>query len=101
MPADLPGFYFDEQKNRYFPLSFKPAKNVIHRTQAASESIKTEYATPAPGTNQTTRHLKRKRESTLWNTTDVTRSTHLSQKRLQATQFVSISRSSLQDTYFL
>jgi DDB1- and CUL4-associated factor 4 len=87
MPAELPGFYFDEERNRYFPLSKKP-KNV---TIAPTISTKTHHAKPAPDAS---RSFKRKRQSTVWKTTELT---CISQKRHRAAQFVSTSSSLLQE----
>ncbi|GAW06493.1 Dual specificity phosphatase ibp1 [Lentinula edodes] len=39
MPKDLPGFYFDTQKNRYFPLSSRPStspQSTLSRTPSRS-----------------------------------------------------------------
>ncbi|KAF8236366.1 hypothetical protein L208DRAFT_1252462 [Tricholoma matsutake] len=73
MSLELPGFYFDEQRNRYFPLSSK-LKNVTPVLVAST----------SPDAGTTTRHLKRKRQRTLWNTTELTRSTCFPQQRHQA-----------------
>lgn len=90
MSLELPGFYFDEQRNRYFPLSSK-LKNVTPVLVAST----------SPDAGTTTRHLKRKRQRTLWNTMELTRSTCFPQQRHQAAQFVSLSGSYLPEIWFL
>ncbi|KAF9488946.1 WD40 repeat-like protein [Pleurotus eryngii] len=35
MPLQLPGFYFDEQKNRYFPISSRPPSSAVPSRQGA------------------------------------------------------------------
>ncbi|KZT27364.1 hypothetical protein NEOLEDRAFT_1161638 [Neolentinus lepideus HHB14362 ss-1] len=37
MPRDLPGLYFDKEKNRYFPLSSKPKERLKSPSNAADE----------------------------------------------------------------
>ncbi|EPQ51049.1 hypothetical protein GLOTRDRAFT_49552 [Gloeophyllum trabeum ATCC 11539] len=71
MPRELPGFYFDEEKNRYFPLSSKPNKAPTSHprptavsSQGASERKRAEY----DPTQDVQRSRKRRRlnPSALW-----------------------------------
>lgn len=40
MPPELPGFYFDPEKNRYFPIKHRAAgAGQIHKTKAISSSL--------------------------------------------------------------
>lgn len=40
MPTELPGFYFDPEKNRYFPIKHRAAgAGQIHKTKAISSSL--------------------------------------------------------------
>ncbi|KAF8625971.1 hypothetical protein AX17_006696 [Amanita inopinata Kibby_2008] len=55
-PLDLPGFYWDAEKNRYFPLSSKPA----HANSSETQQNPTLSSSDSPLT------LKRRRESSTW-----------------------------------
>ncbi|KZT67254.1 hypothetical protein DAEQUDRAFT_758259 [Daedalea quercina L-15889] len=46
MPKELPGLYWDEEKNRYFPLSMKPKPLVGHVSPRASRPSETSRLSP-------------------------------------------------------
>ncbi|KAJ3878688.1 hypothetical protein F5051DRAFT_372419 [Lentinula edodes] len=48
MPKDLPGFYFDTQKNRYFPLSSRPStssQNTLSSSKRSGSSVEVDPPT--------------------------------------------------------
>lgn len=61
MPAELPGLYWDEARNRYFPISSKPKQQ-------------NPPSTTAKGSHQS---IRRRRSHTLssWRTNDIVRGT--------------------------
>ncbi|KAF8073882.1 hypothetical protein FPV67DRAFT_1560201 [Lyophyllum atratum] len=61
MPAELPGLYWDEERNRYFPLSSKPKTPQPPKPQAKDDRL--------------AGSLKRKRQTSLWNSTELLRTT--------------------------
>ncbi|RDB17798.1 WD repeat-containing protein 21 [Hypsizygus marmoreus] len=72
MPVDLPGFYWDAQRNRYFPLSSKP------KMPSVTQPI-------IPKSDHPAKSLKRKRKNSFWNITETSRATCFTHKRYQAT----------------
>ncbi|TFK73642.1 hypothetical protein BDN72DRAFT_875735 [Pluteus cervinus] len=69
MPAELPGFYWDEERNRYFPLSSRP-KTTLTPTVAPVA------AHPPEGPrNFLSTHGRRRRPHALWDLTETLRNT--------------------------
>ncbi|KAF5382476.1 hypothetical protein D9615_003020 [Tricholomella constricta] len=89
MPADLPGFYWDDERNRYFPLSSKPKAPTAPQS---GQDSKTGDCSASPA-----RSLKRKRTS-LWSAIELSRTTcypHRRQKALHeilCSQYANTSR---------
>lgn len=80
MPVELPGLYWDEERNRYFPLSSKPKGGLKPTTNSGPDTV---------GFPTTGRHLKRKRKAFLWSTTQHSHTTFSTQTRYKNTQSVS------------
>ncbi|KAI9465522.1 hypothetical protein BJY52DRAFT_587734 [Lactarius psammicola] len=83
MPKELPGFYFDAQKNRYFPSSSKPGKarseppnRCSRHTQAPRPS-----STPPKSLSQTCRH-----SPSVWHAIQRSRLAKHQRERIAATQ---------------
>lgn len=87
MPAEFPGFYWDEARNRYFPLSSKPKALTLARPPPSPPPIKSKESNITP-----TRHLKRKRRNDLWNTTELSRTLGYSLRGHQTSQSDSFDR---------
>ncbi|GLB38232.1 putative protein modification by small protein conjugation or removal [Lyophyllum shimeji] len=79
MPAELPGLYWDAERNRYFPLASKPKPTPKAPTPAPTSDRGTSAEEDRPA-----RHLKRKRTSSRWHITESARTTCYSNKRHQA-----------------
>ncbi|KAG6834608.1 hypothetical protein H0H93_008592 [Arthromyces matolae] len=71
MPIELPGFYFDKERNRYFPLSSKPP---------SSQSIRP----PSTSDSDDFGQIKQSPKVSSWNVAEIARTSHSSSKRHQA-----------------
>src|SRR6266702_8780790 len=90
MPKELPGFYFDAEKNRYFPLSSKPVGEVRSSKPHFQEVRTTHQHTPKPlssppkSLSQTCR-----RSPSVWHAIQRSRLARHQREGIAATQFVS------------
>ncbi|KAG5646518.1 hypothetical protein DXG03_003285 [Asterophora parasitica] len=82
MPMQLPGLYWDAERNRYFPLSSKP-KVPAAISQSGPKKHESSEAATAGDRPTATRSLKRKRIST-WNATELSRTTCYAHGRYRA-----------------
>ncbi|KAL0961013.1 hypothetical protein HGRIS_006005 [Hohenbuehelia grisea] len=63
MPKDLPGLYWDEARNRYFPISSRPKTQTSHQTSSISSSGPSagpSGSAAAPNTRDSARRSKTK-----------------------------------------
>lgn len=67
MPRDLPGFYFDDEKQRYFPISSKPASKPV---SVKADPPKPHSNNPSKPSSFSRQNLKRKRGSISSNNID-------------------------------
>ncbi|KAF9468630.1 hypothetical protein BDZ94DRAFT_1183468 [Collybia nuda] len=79
MPAELPGFYWDEARNRYFPLSSKPEALTLAKPPFSLPLVKFW----AQGNDRPTRHLRCKRRNDLWNITEISRTSGYPRRNYQ------------------
>ncbi|KAG6833450.1 hypothetical protein H0H87_006816 [Tephrocybe sp. NHM501043] len=78
MPAELPGFYFDEARNRYFPLSSKPKHGPMQKEPVL---IVLDHNSEADSP------LKRKRRRiTSWSANEIVRMSFSASRRYRAAQ---------------
>lgn len=88
MPRNLPGFYFDDEKQRYFPISSKPtSKPIVMKPDPPNNSIEPPNSKPSPSGQQ---NLKRKWESISSNSMDNMRRSINPTQNQQFMQFVRI-----------
>ncbi|KAG5636495.1 hypothetical protein H0H81_007829 [Sphagnurus paluster] len=81
MPAELPGFYWDAERNRYFPLSSKPKQDKPAPQQSGTPRSRNEVLDSDASTGTS---LKRTRGTALWNPMNMARHAYSPQRRLQA-----------------
>ncbi|KDQ62614.1 hypothetical protein JAAARDRAFT_66305 [Jaapia argillacea MUCL 33604] len=72
MPRELPGFYWDEEKRRYFPLSSKPSQPSTAAVKAAVTSKTPSGHTPR---SSSPKPSKKTRSHGLWKSSEKVRST--------------------------
>ena len=109
MPRNLPGFYFDDEKQRYFPISSNTStsKPIV---KLANPPDNTVHPKPSPSSRQ---NLKRKWDSTSSNMDNMRRSINLAQnqqfmqfapffyRRWQSTEDVSQSNNMLENSIYI
>lgn len=89
MPRDLPGFYFDDEKQRYFPISSKPASKPV---SVKADPPKLHSNNPSKPSSFSRQNLKRKRGSISSNNMDNMRRSINPAQNQRFMQFVWFSR---------
>ena len=93
MSKELPGFYFDPQKNRYFPSASEPARSKpLARVPATDKYTPNRLSSPPPQTPH--------RSSDVWHAIQRSRFAKYHGERMAATQFVSLA-TTCPDSYWL
>ncbi|KAF8158028.1 hypothetical protein B0H34DRAFT_657146 [Crassisporium funariophilum] len=83
MPAELPGLYWDEARNRYFPISSRPKKTLPAAATIANTYRNDSGATATESLLSNT-NVKRQRKHALWHLHETRRSTECYTQRLRA-----------------
>ncbi|EGN98473.1 hypothetical protein SERLA73DRAFT_91858 [Serpula lacrymans var. lacrymans S7.3] len=71
MPRELPGFYWDAERNRYFPISSKPKPKIDTGLANSERPVR---PLPATSSDDSDRSSKRRRRSTHYHVTESVRS---------------------------
>ena len=81
MPKELPGFYWDEAKNRYFPISSKPKQSLPSPSDTHQKAQN--HTESSKGVKS---RLQCQRQCLSWNRNETIRTTDNHTQRLKASQ---------------
>lgn len=87
MPRELPGFYFDAEKNRYFPSSSKQAgKSHPPNTRPPADRPHTSEAAASPSSSTPPPQYARRRSPDAWHALQLSRLATCPRQRIAALQ---------------